>query len=70
MKRYSIDVEGVGAAEFIAETASKARMKAFRAVRDAGYRMTFREFLGRCYTLHLGRAPDVDPRTPEYGVAF
>jgi len=55
LKRFVIQIEGVGRAEFSALTASKARWAAFLAAREAGYRLTFQDFLNRCYTLHMGR---------------
>ena len=57
-RRYIVSIDGVGEAEFAAPTPGKARYAAWLAARDAGYlrHQSFRDFLGRCYTLHLGLA--------------
>ncbi len=57
MRRYIITIEGWGSAEYEAATASKARYRAFRDLREAGPRWSFRDFLTRITTLHLGKAP-------------
>lgn len=56
IKRYSITVEGFGPKPFLGATASVARYKAFKALRSAGYRYTFRDFLSKVNTLHFGAA--------------
>lgn len=72
LRRYIIQVEGFSDEEFIAETASKARYMAWKAWCEAGnnrsYPGGFIDFAKGVYTLHLGPARDLDPRTPAYGV--
>lgn len=53
---YSITIAGYDAEKFTAPTASAARYKAFKAFRDAGYRIEFRDFLTSTTTRHLGVA--------------
>jgi hypothetical protein len=63
LKRYSVHVEGFDPYQTEAETASKARYKAYKGWREAGYgrpypgETNFRDFLRKISTtLHLGRA--------------
>ena len=72
LRRYIIRVDGFDDEEFIAETASKARYQAWKAFSEArgpSWPGRFIDFARCAYTLHLGPAPDLDPRTPAYGVA-
>ena len=54
LRRYVVSVDGYTSEEFRAPTAGKARYRAFQLFRDAGSRITFREFLARSTVLHLG----------------
>jgi hypothetical protein len=47
MRRYIVTVTGWEPEIFEAETSAGAKAKAFRALREAGTRLTFRDFLGR-----------------------
>lgn len=53
-RRYVVRVDGFDGVEFVARSASAARFAAFRAIREAGYRITFREFLGLSSVLAMG----------------
>lgn len=67
-KRYSITVDGFDAVSFWASSASAVRYQAFKALREAGYRYKFRDFLSKTSTLHMG-VDRGDPEIPQYGVA-
>lgn len=72
LKIYVIQLDGFEPHEYWAEAPGKARWTDFGHAREAGYfkgRDGFRDYLSRAWTLHLGPAPDLDPRTPKYGVA-
>lgn len=55
-RRYVVKVDGFEGVEFRARSASAARYAAFRAIREAGYRYTFPDFLRRVSVLHMGAA--------------
>jgi hypothetical protein len=64
LKRYSVHVDGFDPYVYVAASASKARYRAYKAWREAGYgrrwpgHTSFGEFLGRVScTLHLGSTP-------------
>jgi hypothetical protein len=59
VRRYVISIDGVGDGEFVAPSASKARYKAYVAIRETGRHWSFKDFLDRCYTLHLGKPHEV-----------
>lgn len=57
MNRYSITIRGWEPETFIAETAGKAKYRAFLAFKDAGgHRWSFADFLHNISILHMGRA--------------
>lgn len=78
MRRYFIQLRGFDGHELLAPTAAKARADTFRAWTEAGYasrtsearERPFKQFLDQIETFDaLGEAGDLDPRTPQYGVA-
>lgn len=77
-RRYWIQLRGFDGHEVLAPNAAKAKADTFRAWTDAGYGARrpecrdrpFKQFLDRIEAFYaLGVAEDLDPRTPEYGVA-
>jgi hypothetical protein len=77
LRRYSIQLAGFDAYDFIAPNAGRAKADAYRAWCDAGYDDTARRRGERPFAYFLAQIEHCyamgeeygDPRTPEYGVA-
>lgn len=52
--RFCISFENQGNFSCTARSSSAARYQAYQALYGVGYEITFKDFLSRCHTLHMG----------------